>query len=380
MKKKIIFMLINMNIGGTEKALLNMIAEMPNTKYDITIFLLEKRGGFLDSIPNDVRVEYFKDYPKVKKLLNQPIKLMIVDLLKKRKLIESLSLFFVYILSKVTKNRSIFFKHILKDVPNHKGKYDIAVAYAGPMDFISYFVVKKIQANKKIQWIHFDVEKIGFDKRFAGKTYKYFDKLFIVSKEGKQKLLKLFPELIKKVYVFPNIISSRLIIQQSKKGVGFQDEFDGVRILTVGRLSKEKGQDLVISAMKSLKTCGFNIRWYCLGEGPALSEYKSLIKKYNLEQEVILLGSDPNPYPFMRQCDLYVQPSRHEGYCITLAEARCFDKPIISTNFTGAKEQLINDEQGVIVKFDEQDLVLAIKNVLNKLDKLKCYGNKKQAN
>jgi glycosyltransferase involved in cell wall biosynthesis len=90
-----------------------------------------------------------------------------------------------------------------------------------------------------------------------------------------------------------------------------------------------------------------------------------LIKDHNVENDYILLGATPNPYPYMKQCDIYVQSSRHEGYCITLAEARCFDKPIVTTNFTGANEQIVDGLTGLIVDFDEQQMFNAIKKLLD---------------
>ncbi|MBD1378854.1 glycosyltransferase [Metabacillus arenae] len=365
MKKKIIFMVINMNVGGTEKALLNMIAEIPKEKYEITILMLEEFGGFLSSVPSEVKVEYLKNYQELKGALNSPPHKTALQLFRVGKYVKAFKILFFHILSKVLKDRSIFFKYILNKYPKIDREYDIAVAYAGPMDFISYFVVKKIKAKKRIQWIHFDVTKIGFDKYFASITYKQFDRIFVVSNEGKNKLDKLVPGIKNKTMCFLNIMSQRLIVEMADDGRGFDDDFEGVRILTVGRLSKEKGQVLAISVVAQLRNEGYKVRWYCIGEGNERKEYEKLIKKYNVQNDIILMGANPNPYPFMKQCDIYVQPSQHEGYCITLSEARCFQIPIITTNFTGANEQILNEETGLIVKFDENHLLVALKRLLN---------------
>lgn len=364
MKKKIVFMLINMNVGGTEKALLNMISEIPKSEYDITILMLEKYGGFLNAIPSHVNVDYVKEYNDLKEVLNRPPKDVAVNLLKRGKIVSGVGLLFIHLLSKLLKNRNIFFKYVLKNVPNFKSEYDIAVAYAGPMDFISYFVVHKIKAKKKVQWIHFDVTKIGFDVSFAAKIYKKFDKVFVVSNEARNKLVELVPTVKKKSEIFLNLVSLGIILSQSKEGTGFNDNFEGLRILTVGRLAMEKGQDLAIQVMRRLVKDGYNVRWYCLGEGSSRGNYERLIEEYNLQEHFILLGSEPNPYPYMDQCDIYVQPSRHEGYCITLAEARAFHKPIVTTKFTGAEEQIINGKTGLIVNIDAIKLYEGIKQLL----------------
>lgn len=365
MKKKLLFMCINMNIGGTEKALLNMIAEIPKDKYEVTILMLEQYGGFLSDIPEWVKVKYLENYSEIKSILNNPPQSTIKEFIKKGRIIKAVNIAVFYYTSKLLKNKSIFFKYILSNYSKLKGKYDLAVAYAGPMDFITYYVLNKINSKKKAQWIHFDIERIGFDKAFADKNYKKFNNIFVVSEKGKEKLINKLPGIKDKVEVFYNIVSTDLVREMSVKGTGFEDEFDGTRILTIGRLSEEKGQDLFISALAKLRNDGYKVRGYIIGDGPNKNEYQNLINSLGLKDNCILLGAKKNPYPYMKNCDIYVQPSRHEGYCITLAEARCFDVPIVTTNFTGASEQVINEETGIITKIDSEEVYLAIKKLLD---------------
>lgn len=370
--KRILFMCINMNIGGTEKALLKMLNEIDSSKYDITLLMLEEYGGFLNETPNFVKIQYVNEYKDIKPLIKEPPKLLAKELIKNRKYLKGLLILLNYSISKITNNISYYYKYISKNIKNIEEDYDLAVAYAGPMDFITYFVLNKIKANKKVQWIHFDITKIGFNKKFAEKNYKKFDKIFVVSKEGKEKLINLIPALNNKVEAFFNIISCKLIENMSKNERGFDDSFNGVRVLTVGRLSKEKGQDITISALARLKNEGYNIKWYCIGDGPQKGDYEQIIKNLNIENDYILLGAKLNPYPFMKQCDIYVQPSRHEGYCITLGEARCFDNPIVTTNFTGAKEQIKNEITGLICDISEEGIYKSVKRLLDDKD---LYNN-----
>jgi glycosyltransferase involved in cell wall biosynthesis len=364
-KKKLLFMLINMNIGGTEKALLNLISDIPKEEYEISILMLEEYGGFLKYIPKDVNIEYVKDYDKIKSILNQPPQMTIFNLLKMGKLVNAITILLIHLLSKVTKERSIFFKYILKDYSNIETEYDVAVAYAGPMDFISYFILHKVKAKKKVQWIHFDISKIGFNQRFAFKIYNKFHKIFVVSDEARSNVIAALPTLQGKTDVFLNIISKNEIYEQALEGNSFDDDFDGIRILTVGRLAIEKGQDLSIQVLAKLIKNGYKVRWYCIGEGNAREVYEELIKKYNLQNHFFLLGANPNPYPFIKQCDIYVQSSRHEGYCITLTEARLLNKPIITTAFIGAREQIRDGETGIITGFNEDGLYTAITKLLS---------------
>lgn len=358
-------MVINMNIGGTEKALLNMISEMSLKKYEITILMLESCGGFLQAIPDGINVEIVKGYHKFKEILHKPPKLMVINLIKEMKLFRAIYLSFIYFVVKLTKNRAFLFKYILKNVPVNNTKYDIAVAYAGPMDLISYFIVEKVKAKKRFQWIHFDVEKIGFDKNFVKNYYSFYNKLYIVSEEAKNKFIDQFPSFINKTHVFNNLISLNEIYNQSTKGKGFSDDFDGIRILTVGRLALEKGQDIAIEAFVKLIKKGHNIRWYCIGDGYARQTYESLIRKYELKDSFILLGANSNPYPYIKNCDLYVQPSRYEGFCLTLMEAKSLLKPIISTDVNGVRELIIDGKTGLIVDIDKNNLFKAIDNLIS---------------
>lgn len=365
-------MVINMGIGGTEKALLNMINEMPKEEFDITLLMLERKGGFLESVPDHVRILELESYgTMLKQIIHNPIHHTALKLFKNNEYLNAFIFFLIYFFSKVSGDSSLLYKHVLKEIHFPKNEYDIAIAYAGPMDFISYFIINKVNAKKKLQWIHFDITKIGFNKKFAIRYYKKFSKILVVSNEGRNKLVNALPNLEKNVEVFLNRVSKESVLEMANSDSGFTDDFSGIRILTVGRLSKEKGQDLTIPVIAKLKQEGYNVRWYCIGDGSARSEYEVAINKYNVQDEFLLLGSYQNPYPFMKQCDIYVQPSRHEGYCITLAEAKCFNKPIISTNFTGANDQLTHGKTGLIVDVNSEELYKAIKKLLTDKSLLK---------
>lgn len=365
MKKKVVFMLIDMNVGGTEKALLHMVSDMPKEQFEITLLLLESRGGFLPTVPEHVQVKTVSGYPGIKDLIHKPLHYAAWGLLRKGRLMQAVRMLYLYVLSKTPQTKGAFYKSVLRHCPPLDGEYDVAVAYAGPMDFISYFVIHKIKAKQKLQWIHFDPTRIDYDRTLAAALYSRFHHIFVVSKEGKNKFLALHPELKAKTNVYIHRISLDSVKRMAEEGIGFEDEFDGMRILTVGRLSKEKGQDLTIPVLARLKREGYKVRWYCIGEGRAREEYEQLIREYRLEEDYILLGVHTNPYPFMKQCDVYVQPSRHEGYCITLAEAKCFHKPIVATAFTGAAEQIEHERTGLLVDFHEDELYAAVRRLMD---------------
>ena len=354
-----------MNIGGVEKSLLSLLSVMPKEKYDITVLTLEKKGGFLDYIPSYIKVEEAAWFKEIKPIIMESPQKTIKKYLKENKVFKILTFIYSYYKSKNTDNRYIYYKNILKSIPENEDEYDVAIAYAGPTEIIDAYITHKVKAKKKIGWVHFDISKHKINEKLYENLYEKFDKIFTVSNEANKKLNEIIPSTVNKSEVLLNIISKELINEMAKEDINFDNEFDGVKIVTVGRLSKEKGQDLAIKALANLKKDGYKVRWYCVGEGNSREEYESLIKDNKLEEDFILLGATPNPYPYIKNSDIYVQTSRHEGYCLTLAEAKCLCKPIVTTNFTGAYEQIEHGINGIIVSLNEDYIYKNVKCIID---------------
>lgn len=364
--KKILFMCINMNVGGTEKALLNLLENIDKDKHEITLFMLEKYGGFLDEIPKEIQVEYLDNYKEMKEVLNIPPLQIIQKDLKRMKFFKASMQLYYYMKTKLKGERSEWYKYVLKDTKVLEKQYDIAIAYAGPAEFITYFIAEKVNAKEKYQWVHFDITKISINPKFYEKQLPSYKKIIVVSNEAKEKFEAIFKGLKDKIAVRQNDIPKTKILE-SAKDRGFEDNFDGKRILTVGRIAEEKGQDLAIETCKKLIESGENIRWYCIGDGSKKEEYQRKVKSLGIEDSFIFLGTKKNPYPYMKECDIYVQPSKHEGFCITIGEAKLFNIPIITTNFSGAYEQLKDSKQFYIIQNrDSEELKEKIKEYINK--------------
>lgn len=285
--------------------------------------------------------------------------------IKNYEFLKILSFIYSYFKTKKTNDRYIYYKHVLKSIPECKEKYDVAIAYAGPTEIIDAYISHKVKAEKKIAWVHFDISKHKINKKLYNNLYERFNKIFAVSNECKKKLDEIMPAVRNKSEVLLNIVSENLINEMSESNIDFDDNYKGIKIITVGRLSKEKGQDLAIKALAKLKKDRYDVKWYCIGEGNSRQEFEQLIKEYNLENDFLLLGATSNPYPYIKNADIYVQTSRHEGYCLTLAEAKVLNKPIVTTNFIGAYEQIKNNENGFIVSCNENDLADAIRNLID---------------
>ena len=363
MKTKILFMINTMNLGGTEKSLISLLSVMSRDKHDVTILMLEKYGELQYFIPKWVKVEYLNGYSSIKNIISKPPHKTIIEFLKRGRLIKVLKIFNTYVKYKISKNFDCFYFEVLKKHKTIK-EYDIAIAYAGPFDFISYFIVKKINAKIKVQWIHFDVSKVLSLATFGNKYYQYFDKIFCVSENAKVVFDDMFPNFCDKTSVFKNIVSKSNLEKSASIGETFSDGYDGLKILTLGRLSEEKGQQMVPSIVHRLKKDKIKFKWYLIGDGKLKDNLLSQIKELDLRNDLIVLGSKINPYRFVKDCDIYVQTSFHEGYCLTVHEAKILNKPVVITNVASADNLILNGEDGLIVEINEEAIYTGVKKLI----------------
>ncbi|MDU2292159.1 MAG: glycosyltransferase [Clostridium celatum] len=369
--KKIAIVTRRIIAGGIEKALISMLETMDKNKVEVTLFVMAKGGEFEKFIPSWVKIKclYGEEKTTKEKIINKIKKLEVIDALK----------FGIYSIKAFNSKVGYEQEKILsKILPKQMEEFDLAIAYHVPASFPVIYVSDYIKAKTKVAWIHSDVEIYKNELELYIGYYKNFDKIYCVSEYGRMKFNAQYPYLRDKTEVFYNIINTEKIKRLSEDKKSFEDNFDGIRILTVGRLTKEKGCDILPDIVANIINKGFNIRWYLLGDGEA-REYliKSILEK-KIEDRLLLLGTKDNPYPFFKDCDIYVQPSRHEGYCITLGEAKRFNKPIITTNFVGALEQIDNNETGLIVNFNKQEIIDKIIRVIeNRQLKLYMINNLK---
>ena len=367
MKKKLLFMLINMNIGGTERSFLNLLYTLNPDEFDVTLLLLEEKGGYLEDVPSWVNVRILEGYQALKPEIMEPPLAVAGRYFQNGKPGRAAGIASRHLVYKLTGNRAAYYRYVLSNVQDILEEYDTAVAYAGPMDFISLYILEHVKAREKIQWVHFDISRIGFDAEFARRHFKRFDHVFVVSNAAKEQLLRYLPDIADITEIKPNIISKEQCLKEAEKGKGFTDDYNGFRILTVGRLSEEKGQEIIPDVAKKLKDSGYRFRWYLIGSGKTEENIRRKLKEYRLENTVVLLGTIKNPFPYYSQCNLYVQTSMHEGYCISLAEAQAFDKPIVSTDVAGAKDFLSDGNKARVVNFNSEEIYNMIVNCIEEV-------------
>lgn len=365
--KKILFAVKDMNIGGVEKSLLSLLNTIDRSKYSIDLLLLEEKGGFLTDIPEWVNVIISKDYKEIKEDVNIPPLFAIKRAFQKREIKRAVSLFIGYVLTKITNDYSHYYKKVFYKVDKIKSHYDIAISYTSIIEYLTWYVLFFVDADEYSGWIHFDVSKLKFNHKLMENLHKKMKKIYVVSKDAKNAFINEFPNLEEKCELKYNVIDRQEILKLADEDIDNIVQDGVITIVTVGRLTKEKGQDIIPEIAKKLKEDGIHFRWYIIGTGGLSSYITERCKELELENEVKLLGMKKNPYVYMKQADIYVQTSIHEGYCITLAEAKVFGMPIVSTKFAGAHEQLDEREDCIVVERNVQSLVSSIKDIMNKI-------------
>ena len=192
----------------------------------------------------------------------------------------------------------------------------------------------------------------------------------------KKSFVEAYPECRDDTYVFHNLIDQKEIRRKAELPGGFEDSYDGKRILTVGRLTAQKAYEISIDAMKILKDHGVKARWYVLGEGELREKLQSQIKRLGLEKDFLLLGAKTNPYPYYKQCDLYVHATRFEGKSIAIQEAQTLGCTILVSDCSGNREQVIQGEDGMMCGLTPEEVSKNIEELLKNPQKCRELGKK----
>lgn len=365
MKKNLLFVMNNLNCGGAEKALISLLETVDYNLYNVDLLLFKQEGIFLKKIPKEVNL--IKE-PIEYKYFDMPIGQSIESCIKIFRLDIVLWRILAGYIFKTEKNRAIceqrVWKYISRSIKSLDKKYDVAIGYLEKNPI--YFCVDKVNAKKKIGFIHTDYDKLGMDFNIDNKYFESLDNILTVSESCADVLKKRFPKYKEKIKIMYNIVSPKII----KKMANDYINTDGkkINIVSVGRLNYEKGFDMAVEACELLKNSGYDFTWSILGEGEERLILENMIKERSLENVFILRGIQENPYPYIEKADIYVQPSRFEGKSIAIDEAKILHKPIVLTNFSTAKDQINNGINGLIVDMNSKSIFKGIKKLIDTSD------------
>lgn len=337
--KKILFVMSQFNMGGIEKELLCLFDSIDRSEYRIEL-LLTGTGGQLESeIPSFVTVHYLdSDMPR-----------LMMNVLKHGKWGDLFKRAFNYLRMKLAKSCEKDYWAIKASVsiPQH---YDCAVAYDG-LDLAVISIVEQANAKVKLLWEHGPL--IGVEDSFikCSKTAsRSFDRIVCVSEALKKEFSKTYELPDDRFCVLYNLINVTETLEQARRQIDDMPSNGGTTIVTVGRLHPQKGSEKIPQIARMLLDAGYDIYWYLVGDGILRAEIESLCQEYDVSERVIMLGSKDPPFPYIKNCDIYVQTSSWEGWCLTIQEARVLHKPMVVTPLPVLREQIIHGKNGLIAK------------------------------
>ena len=365
--KKIFVFSHALEIGGAERALLGLLESFDVSGYEVDLFLMRHEGELMGRIPDKVHLlPPIEEYsclavPIADVLKKKQFGIAMGRLTAKKKARDFLKKYAVTGDNGVELEYS--HKYTLKYMPEISGtEYDLAISFLTP----HYFVSEKVKAKKKIAWIHTDYSHLEVDTESEEKMWGKYDYIASISDKCTEGFLKRFPSLESKIKRIDNIILPSFIISQanSEKIETQMPKNNGMTLLSVGRFSNAKNFDNVPEICKMIRETGLDIRWYLIGYGGDEDLIRRKIAEAGMEDYVIILGKKENPYPYIKACDLYVQPSRYEGKAVTVREAQILHKPVVITAFETSKSQLADGFDGVIVPMDNEGCAAGIASVL----------------
>lgn len=349
--KKVLITSFDMEIGGVERSLIGLLSHFNYTDHEVDLLIYSHTGDFMTLLPSEPHLlpenpQYKTFRQGIKEvLLNRYFSLAVARLYanfaakrygRKHQFKES----GIYQMQLIWEKCLPFLKPVEKE-------YDVAISYLWP----HYFVATKVKAKTKIAWIHTDYSTMETDVEMDTKVWSQYDYIISISDHVTKSFLRQYPTLSNKIIMIENIISPSFIQAMSLEEASLPFDQNNFNLLSVGRLCYPKGYDHAIKALRILHDKGYtNIKWYVVGYGGDEPMLRDLIAENGLEDSFILLGKQMNPYPYIKACDLYVQPSRYEGKAVTVTEAQILHKPVLITNYETAKSQLKDGFDGWITE------------------------------
>ena len=382
--KKILIFTHAMEVGGAERALLGLLENIDYSNYSVDLFLMRHTGEWLDLIPPQVHLlSEIPEYAclavpigtvlrrgKISVLLGRIIaKIKAKQRVKQLQLPEENSVELEY-----------SHKYTLRAMPMINGNqhYDLAISFLTP----HYFLAERVNAAKKVAWIHTDYSEVRVDIESEYEMWNRYDKIISISDSVTRNFFFLFPEISNKIVKIENMLPQKCIEKQAKEFDAIKEMPDNgsVRFLSIGRYCYAKNFDNIPDICRRLIQKGIKPYWYLIGYGGEEELIRQKIQDADMQNNVFILGKKDNPYPYILACDIYIQPSRYEGNSVTVHEAQLLGKPVIITDYATSDSQLKNGINGVIVPLDNESCANGIVDVLHNkqlLEKLcrNCQDN-----
>lgn len=356
-----------LELGGAEISLIGLLQSIDYSKYDVDLFLWSHRGELMELIPQEVHLlPEIPEYAQIERPLKDVVKdgylriawrrlLAKIRFRRYKKRFHPIdgSAVLGYVADSVTP--------ILPSLEKF-GEYDLAISFLTPHNIVA----EKVRAKNKVAWIHTDYSKIDVDATLELPVWSSYDYIASISDAVTDSFVKVFPSLKGRIIRVDNILSSEFVrkrsdlipLEEIEKEMPRQDGM--TNLLSVGRFCAAKNYDNVPDICRRIIERGCRVTWYLIGYGGDEELIRRKIAEAGMGKNVIILGKKSNPYPYIKACDIYVQPSRYEGNSVTVREAQMLCKPVIVTDYPTARNQVKDGIDGVIVPMDNQGLAEGI--------------------
>lgn len=366
MKKKLIFIAEALWVGGIESALCNLLNRLDYNRFDVTCLILRDSRELAERLPSQCRLlvadrDHTVSFPsayrykRMYNLMEEPQHASRLRRLIWRILRFSLRAPEAYLYAEYIK-RQLNGEH-----------FDTAVIYS---DRTAETVVRSVSADRYLMFYHHGAMRWEYHDNYG---YRKAEKIIAVSKSQAEKLRAYRPKYAEKIIAINNIIDVNGVREKSLESPDIVFPETSFNIVSCGRLSPAKGMDIAIEACNLLVRRGLkDIRWWIVGGGPEENSLRRQIEELGLSSSVTLLGMKDNPYPYLRRADLYVQPSRFEGHCVTVLESRLLAIPILAT-YTAAHEQLSNAKDGMLCEPNAEAIADGIERLYLNRDLLQKF-------
>lgn len=366
MKKRIFIAIHYLEIGGVEISLIGLLNAIDYSRYEVDLFVYSHQGELMKLIPKEVNLlPEIPKYAQIEQPMTSALKRGYVDVVLAR--LWAKVRFASYVRRVKPKDGSAVFQYVANAVTpclpslHHLGMYDLAISFLTPHSI----VLEKVQARKKIAWIHTDYSRIDVNAALELSVWNGYDYIASISPDVSRTFLSVFPSLQGKLVEIANILSPAFVRSRAEEKADlsvFGDE--AVKLLSIGRFTYPKNFDNVPDILRRIREYGINARWYLIGYGGEESLIRQRIREAGMENYVVIIGKKTNPYPYIQACDLYVQPSRYEGNSVTVREAQMLCKPVVVADYPTAASQIQNGKDGVIVPLENETCAEGIVRVI----------------
>lgn len=376
MKKKIIIVSHNLRIGGVERALIGLLNSFDYSRYEVDLFLFIHDGEFLSMIPKEVNLlPENKKYASMLMTTPENLKVGLFSTLLLKTIAKFKAQRFVN-KNKLANTENMVYlnysqREMLKILPPISDKeYNLAISFLTP----HYIAAQKLNAKKRIAWIHTDYSIFEMDKEAEYNMWSAYDWIASVSDDCSKGFVKLFPKLESKLILIHNILNPdtiRMLADEFDPMTEMPTAKDELNLCSIGRFTTQKNFDNVPFIAKLLKEKGAKFKWFLIGYGGDEELINENIIKAGMEETVIMLGKKSNPYPYMKACDIYVQPSRWEGRAVSVTEAQILARLVVITDYPTASAQLNNGFDGLIVPLGNEDCAVGLFELMKNPQKMK---------